>query len=72
MNIQESIIINQIIYQKKNLVEAGQKAIQENRVNLQKYYLLNQAQENALLVMLIVVFQEVVIVLINMYLIMAL
>ena len=45
-----------------------QKVVQEIEVILQKYYLLNQVKENALHVMQIVVFQEVEIVLINMFL----
>ena len=57
---------------KKAKVKVDQKVVQEIGVILQKYYLLNQVGEGALHVMLIVVFLEVEIVLINMYLIMAL
>ena len=51
-------------------IKVSQKVVREIGVILQKFYLLNQAKENALLVMLIVVYQEVGIVLINTCLIM--
>ena len=51
-------------------IKVSQKVVREIGVILQKFYLLNQAKENALLVMLIAVFQEVGIVLINTCLIM--
>ena len=51
-------------------IKVSQKVVREIGVILQKFYLLNQAKENALLVMLIVVYQAVGIVLINTCLIM--
>jgi hypothetical protein len=51
-------------------IKVSQKVVREIGVILQKFYLLNQAKENALLVMLIAVFQAVGIVLINTCLIM--